>query len=62
LCEYLRFEEIHREIQEGLNTIESWNSGNSFVFYGKNSEMRSNSIEDQEVSALSDKIQLNTGE
>jgi TnpA family transposase len=53
LCEYLHFEEIRREIQEGLNTIESWNSGNGFVFYGKNSGMRSNSLEDQEISALS---------
>ncbi|MED3069659.1 Tn3 family transposase [Bacillus thuringiensis] len=53
LCEYLHFEEIRREIHEGLNTVESWNSGNGFIFYGKNSEMRSNSVEDQEVSALS---------
>ncbi|MGH1232851.1 Tn3 family transposase, partial [Bacillus toyonensis] len=37
----------------GLNTVESWNAGNGFIFYGKNNEMRSNSVEDQEVSALS---------
>jgi TnpA family transposase len=53
LCEYLHSEEIRREIQEGLNTVENWNSANTFIFYGKNSEMRSNSLEDQEVSALS---------
>jgi TnpA family transposase/(2Fe-2S) ferredoxin len=53
LCEYLHSEKIRREIQEGLNTVENWNSANTFIFYGKNSEMRSNSLEDQEVSALS---------
>lgn len=53
LCEYLHSEEIRREIHEGLNTVEQWNSANTFIFYGKNSEMRSNSIEDQEIAALS---------
>ncbi|NDI36290.1 Tn3 family transposase [Chengkuizengella sediminis] len=53
LCEYLYSEEIRREIHEGLNTVEHWNSVNSYIFYGKNSEIRSNSIEDQEVSAFS---------
>ncbi|KIL73923.1 Tn3 family transposase [Bacillus badius] len=53
LCDYLHSEEIRREIQEGLNTVEQWNSVTTYIFYGKNSEMRSNSFEDQEVSALS---------
>ncbi len=30
-----------------------WNSVTTYIFYGKNSELRSNSLEDQEVSALS---------
>ncbi|SIS13005.1 Tn3 transposase DDE domain-containing protein [Peribacillus simplex] len=53
LCDYLHYKEIRREIHEGLNTVEQWNSVNTYIFYGKNSEIRSNSIEDQEVSALS---------
>lgn len=30
-----------------LNTVEQWNSVNTYIFYGKNSEMRSNAIKDQ---------------
>lgn len=53
LCDYLHFEEVHREIHEGLNTVEHWNSVNNYIFYGKNNEIRFNSLEAQEVSALS---------
>lgn len=35
LCQYLFFEEIRHEIQEGLRIIESWNSVNNVVFYLK---------------------------
>lgn len=46
LCEYLHSEDIRSEIQEGLNTVEQWNSVTTYIFYGKNSELRSNSLED----------------
>ncbi|HAB39517.1 MAG TPA: Tn3 family transposase [Rhodobacteraceae bacterium] len=53
LCRYLRSEAYRREINEGLNVVENWNSANGFVFFGKGGEIASNRIEDQEISALS---------
>jgi TnpA family transposase len=52
LCRYLSSEETRREIQEGLNVVENWNSANSFIFYGKNSEISTNELDDQEISVL----------
>jgi TnpA family transposase len=50
LCRYLRSEEFRREINEGLNVVENWNSANGFVFFGKGGEISSNRIADQETS------------
>ena len=52
LCRYLREEALRREIHEGLNTIESWNGANSFIFYGKGGEIATNRLEEQETSVL----------
>ena len=53
LCRYLRSEALRREIQEGLNVIENWNSANAFILYGKGGEFASNRREDQEITMLS---------
>ena len=52
LCRYLHSESLRREIQEGLNVIENWNSANSFIFYGRQGEISTNRREDQEVAML----------
>jgi TnpA family transposase len=52
LCRYLHFEELRREIQEGLNVVESSNSVNDFILYGKAGEISTNRREDQELTML----------
>ncbi|MBN8190577.1 Tn3 family transposase [Bacillus sp. NTK074B] len=52
LSEYLSSEEVRREIHEGLNVVENWNSANSFIFYGKGGEIQTNRMEDQEIAVL----------
>jgi len=45
-------EDLRREINEGLNVIEQWNSANDFIFFARRGEMVSNRREDHEISML----------
>ena len=49
----MQSEALRREIHEGLNTVESWNAVNHFIFYGREGEFATNNIESQEIAALS---------
>jgi TnpA family transposase len=53
LCQYLSSPELRREVHEGLNTIENWNSANGFIFFGHEGEFQTNILEEQELAALS---------
>jgi len=52
LCRYLRDRGLQREINEGLNVVESWNRGVQIIFFGKGGDIPSNRRDEQELSVL----------
>jgi TnpA family transposase len=53
LARYLSDVQLRREINDGLNVVEQWNSANDFIFFARRGEVSSNRHEDQELSMLS---------
>jgi TnpA family transposase len=52
VARYLRHRDLQREINEGLNVVESWNRANSIIFFGKGGDIATNRREEQELSLL----------
>ncbi len=53
MCRYLHDQALRREVNDGLNVVEHWNSANDFIFFARRGEFSSNRREDQELSMLS---------
>lgn len=52
VARYLRLRDLQREIEEGLNVMESSNGSNGVIAYGKGGEIPSNRRDEQEMFVL----------
>jgi TnpA family transposase len=52
LCRFLPDEALRQEIHDGLQVIETWNSANDFILYGRGGDMATNRLDDQEMAML----------
>ena len=49
VCRYLRLRDLQREIEEGLNVVESSNRANDVIAYGNHGTIASNRRDEQEM-------------
>lgn len=52
LARYLRIREMQREVNDGLNVMESWNGANDIIHVGKRGDIASNRRDEQELEIL----------
>lgn len=52
VARYLRDRDLQREINAGLNVSESFNAGNSIIYFGKGGDIPANRRDEQELSVL----------
>ena len=52
MCRYLRDRDLQREIEEGLNVVESWNWVDRVIFFGQSGEFATNRRDQQELGMV----------
>jgi TnpA family transposase len=52
VARYLFDRDLQRQIEQGLNVVESWNRANAIICYGKSGEISANHREEVEMTAL----------